>query len=235
MAAVEARVAHRALDGRQFQLSGQLDLRAPSTSVVDVAIGGNLHELTAGTVAFGREVAASLGVRHFDEELSFQGGTLQIARQAPVDAQTSLREERVLAVWRGRAYCFVMQAYGVTTADLLGKLRTLRIEEHADGITVTPDQNAGTYFTAPATVVKRVPGVGLLEMSPLTAQHAKTLPAWRGASTQAGELFQDTMSDGNPYFVLAGQDTYVTVVPLGDTDLGRLPDLVGRLRLQTTG
>jgi hypothetical protein len=235
MAVTEARRTHRALDGRRFQLRGELDLGQPFTSVVRVTAGGRLHEFTAGDAGLGEEVAAALGSAGFDEELSYQGGRLLIGRTRPYDKQTKLAEEMLVAVWQGRRYCLVTQLYRMSTAELLGVLRTLRITEHDDGLSVSPDPAAGSAFAEPATVIKEVPGLGLLEIGPLTDQQAKNLPSWRGLSTPAGELFRDSLSDGNPYFVLAATDTWTTVVPLAGTVPDRVPDLVARLRVQTVG
>src|SRR5687768_17090024 len=117
MATAEARVTHRALDGRQFLLSGSLDLGLPFTSVVDVVIGGRLHEFTAGAASLGADIARALGIGTFDEELSYQGGTLLIGRTQPYDPQTRLVEQLSVAVWRGKRYCLVTQVYGMSTAD----------------------------------------------------------------------------------------------------------------------
>jgi hypothetical protein len=233
VAAAQARVTHRALDGRRFLLSGQIDLRLPFTSVVDMTVRGRLHEFTAGSARLGEDIARALGVAGFDEELSYQGGTLLIGRTRPYDWQTHLVEDMLVAVWRGRRYCLVTQMYGMPTADVLGVLRTMRIEQHDDGVMLRPDRSGGSDFAAPATVVKEVPELGLLEMSPLTDQHVRALPAWRGMSTPAGELFQDRLSDGKPYFILAAADTWTTVLPLATTVHDQVPKLVGRLRVQT--
>jgi hypothetical protein len=233
VAPTEASVAHRAIDGRRFLLSGPLDFSAPFTSVVELAIAGRPLEVTAGSVGLADELAQALGVTGFDEELNYQGGVLLTARSTTYDPQIRLSEDRLVAAWRGRRYCFVTQMYGASTADLLAMLRTLRIAEHNDGLAVRPDTRAGSRFAAPATVIKQVPGLGLLDMTPLTAERARQLPSWRGLRTRAGELFRDTLSDGKPYFVLAAADAWVTVLPLPDTALDRVPDLVDRLRVQT--
>lgn len=233
MAAGQAPVAHRAMDGRRFRLSGPLDLSAPFTSAVELTIAGRRHEFTAGSADLADDVAEALGVDDFDERLSYQGGTLLTARASSYDAQIRLTEERLVAAWRGRRYCFVTQVYGASTAQLLAMLRTLRITEHDDGLVVRPDTRAGSRFAAPATVIKQVPGLGLLDMTPLTAERTRQLPSWRGLRTGAGELFRDTLPDGRPYFVLAAADTWVTVLPLADTALDRVPDLVDRLRVES--
>jgi hypothetical protein len=140
-----------------------------------------------------------------------------------------------VAVWRGRRYCFFTEMYGATITNLLAVLRTLRIEEYDDGLTLRPTARVGAEFAAPATVLKEVPGLGLLEMAPLTKQRAGQLPSWRGLQTQAGELFRDALTDGKPYFLLATADAWLSLVPLAGTDLEQVPALLNRLRIQTAG
>jgi hypothetical protein len=223
-------VTHRSLDGRRFTLGGALDLTAPVTSVVGVAVRGRLHELTAGPAALGSEVAAALGVARFGEELGYRGGTLLIGRARPYDRQTRLVEDLLVAVWRGRAHSLVTHFYGAGTAQVLGTLRTLGITEHADGIALRPERDAG--FATPATLVKQVPRLGLLEVSPRTDRHA--LPAWSGlAAAAGGEVFRDRLPDGRPYFVLAGPATWTTVVPLAGCAPDRVPSLLSGLSIGT--
>lgn len=233
--AAEASVTHLALDGRRFRLSGGLDLSQPFTSAVNITVGGHLHELTAGPIGLGEELARANGVERLDEVLSFQGGTLRIGHAGHFDAGIRLAEDLLVAVWEGRQYCIVLRLYRATTPDVVGLLRTVQITEYDDGIALRPDAKAGCEFADQATVTKQVPGLGLLEVSARTAQHARTLPDWQGMTTTAGELFQDTLDNGNPYFVLAGADTWTTVMPLSDTVVSRLPALADRLALQTVG
>jgi hypothetical protein len=221
------------MNGRRFVLNGELDFSAPFTSVVELTIAGRSHELTAGSVELADDLARELGVTDFDEELSYQGGTLLTARATSYDPQIRLTEDRLVAAWRGRRYCFITQLYGASTADLLTVLRTFRIVEHPDGLVVRPDARAGSRWAAPASVIKEVPGLGLLEMTQLTAERTRQLPSWRGRPTRAGELFRDTLSDGKPYFVLAATSAWVTVLPLADTVVDRIPDLVERLRVHS--
>lgn len=233
--AAQASVIHRALDGRRFQLSGQLDLGEPFTSAVGVTVGGHMHELTAGPIGLGEELARANGIEGFDEVLSFQDGTLRVGRAGHFDAGIRLVEDVLVAVWEGRRYCLVVWLYRATTSDVVGVLRTLRITEYDDGIALKPDAKAGCEFAEQATVTKQVPGLGLLEVSARTARHSKALPNWQGMATTAGELFEDTLDNGTRYFVLAGTDTWTTVMPLADTAVGQLPALADRLALRTVG
>jgi hypothetical protein len=227
-----ATVDHRALDGTTYRLASALDLDLPFTSVAEVAIDGRLVELTAGPAALGENVAESLGVTEFDSELSFQGGTLRTAVKSEYDAQSKTVEKPMLVVWQGKRFSLVTRLYRLDVRDVLGMLRTLHIAEHTDGINLTPESAAGSRFARPASVIKEVPGLGLVEMSKVTREHTAQLPPWKGVSVKSGELYRDTLSDGSPFFVLSSPKVWATVVPLADTHVERVPDLVGKLTLR---
>lgn len=229
------RVVHRALDGRRYEFSGTLDLGEPVTSSVEVTVHGRRHELVAGSTGLGDELAAALGVSRFDEELRFAGGTLLVGHTRRAEPGSRIVEDLLLAVWRGRRHCLAGHFYGASTATAVGVLRTLGITEHDDGVAVRPRADAGTALATPATVVKEIPSLGLLEVTSPAAPQATRLPAWEGARTRAGELFTDRLSNGDPYFVLAGTDTWATVLPLAGTDPSRVPELVDRLGLRVLG
>ncbi|AXK35758.1 hypothetical protein DVA86_27125 [Streptomyces armeniacus] len=227
-----ATVDHRALDGTAYRLGSKLDLKLPFTSVAEVTSNGKLVEFTAGTAKLGDDIAASLGITEFESELSFQGGKLRTAVKREYDAQSKTLEKPMLVVWQGKRYSLVTRVYGMAVRDVLGMLRTLHIAEHDEGITLHPESAAGSRFTRPANVIKEVPGLGLVEMSKVTAAHTAQLPPWKGVSVKSGELYRDTLSDGKPFFILSNPKVWATVVPLADTDVKRVPDLVEQLTLR---
>ncbi|MEV6105051.1 hypothetical protein AB0M28_10090 [Streptomyces sp. NPDC051940] len=225
-------VSHRALDGAAYRLESDLDLREPFTSAVEVLVGGRLVEFTAGPVSLGESVAASLGVTAYDSELTFQGGTLLTAVTEEREPRSGLLERPLLVVWRGRRYAMVTRLYGLDTASVLALLRTLRITETGAGLVLVPDAAAGSGFAGAATVTKEVPGLGLVEFTRRGKGHGDQLPPWKGVAVGSGELFRDTLSDGSPFFVLNAPEVWATVVPLSDTAVERVPELVGRLALR---
>ncbi|MET7640863.1 hypothetical protein [Streptomyces sp. NPDC005438] len=224
-------VDHRALDGTAYRLESALDLKLPFTSVAEVSINGRLVELTAGPAQLGENIARSLGVEKFDSELSFQGGTLRTVAKREYDAQSKIVEKPMLVVWQGKRFSLVTRLYRLELRDVLGMLRTLHIAEHTEGITLTPQADTGSRFARPASVIKEVPGLGLVEMSKVTAEHSAQLPPWKGAQVKSGELYRDTLSDGKPFFILSNPKVWATVVPLAGTKVERVPDLVERLTL----
>ncbi|MGW1818916.1 hypothetical protein ACWCQM_35815 [Streptomyces sp. NPDC002125] len=228
-------VTHRALDGGTYHLEGGIDLQAPCTSAVEVVAGGRLVEFTAGPASLGDDVAASLGIESPESELTFQKGTLRIFRSVEREPRSGLVERPVLVVWRGERHSLVTRLYGLDVAAVLGLLRSVRIAESEYGLTLQPDASAGSAFARPATVIKEVPGLGLLELSRRTKEHTAQLPPWKGVAVASGELFRDTLSDGSPFFVLSSTEIWATLVPLASTPVERVPELVGRLTLRRTG
>ncbi|WP_405817519.1 hypothetical protein OG705_00625 [Streptomyces sp. NBC_00838] len=228
-------VAHRALDGGTYHLEGDLDLGLPCTSAVEVVVGGRLVEFTAGPASLGDDVAASLGLASPESELTFQKGTLRVFQSVEREPRSGIVERPSLVVWRGRHHALVTRLYGLGVAEVLGLLRSVRIAETEHGLTLQPDRSAKSAFARPATVIKEVPGLGLLELSRRTKEHTAQLPPWKGVRVASGELFRDTLSNGSPFFVLSSTEIWATLVPLTSTHVERVPELVGRLTLRHTG
>jgi hypothetical protein len=220
---------HLALDGASFRLGGTFDLTEPATSVGDLSLRGRLVEVTAGPRELGEDLAGALGISSFDSELSFHGGTLRTVEAAEHERRAGLTERPMLVVWEGERFSLATRLYGLTLTEVLGLLRPLGFAEHADGITVTAPAIPGYGFTRPASVIKEVPGLGVLEMSRPTREDTAQLPPWDGAAVAAGRLYRDTLSDGGTFFLLSGPGLWATVVPLHGADAeqagARLPGL----------
>jgi hypothetical protein len=215
----ESAVVHRALDGTRFRIEApDEDLSRPFTSIAEVVLGGRLFELTSGIAQLGDDLRAAFGAEGFDEELHYRGGTLRLATRRTYDPQSKLVETPTLVVWQGEQRALVTHVYGLSTADVLAALRPLGIEEHEDGVALSAGN--GAHFALPASVVKEIPGLGLLEI---------TVPAKR--SQPSGGLFWHTLTNGGPYAILAGDGVQTTVLPLTGTDLGRIPARLGRARI----
>jgi hypothetical protein len=224
---------HRALDGVQFHLDGDLDLSCPATSVAEVVIGDRLHEFTAGPPTLGRDVAATVGIDAFTEQLGYHGGTLHTATKRIFDDQALLVEELLIGAWQGTRHALVTQLYRGSTAELLGILRALNVSEHEDGVSLKPDSKAGCQFANPATIMKEIPGLGLLELSTPTNDRRRQLAGLDSKTTANGELFADWLTDGSPYFILEAPGVWMTVVPLAGNGAERVPALVDRLHVHT--
>jgi hypothetical protein len=228
-------VAHRSLDGTRFTLTGDLDLSAPFTSVVRVSIDGRLREFCSGALGFGAEWANRLGVAALTEEFRMQGGRLRIWSADRVDHSVQGADARGFAerftgaVWEGTSYSLFTHLSNATTEDALRIYDAVRITETADGIVIAARPGRASV-TDPATVAKDVPGVGLLDMSPLDTQSAKQLPSWSGTRLPGGELYRESLPNNETYFVFVTATAVVTVLPHRAT-LGDVPRRLGALNV----
>ncbi|WP_067803583.1 hypothetical protein [Actinomadura formosensis] len=214
MGTSEHTVTHRSLDGVRVRLTGAHDLGRPCTSVARIAENGRLHEISGGTRADALAWAEDIGVDRFEQEFRLQGGRLRVGRTAARDRDTGLSDPVLAAVWEGRRHAVFTHLYHGRPADAVAFFGTMRLTEHEDGITAVPRGRARR--PEPAEMVKEIPGLGLLEITPLTGRTRKRLPSWRGAPVAGGELFQDTVEGQGPYFLLALKSLLVTVLPEED-------------------
>ncbi|MFI6515988.1 hypothetical protein ACIBF1_10555 [Spirillospora sp. NPDC050679] len=204
-------VTHRSLDGTRVRLAGPHDLGRPCTSVARIADGQRLHEISSGTRADAEAWAEDVGVDRFRQEFRVQGGRLRVGHTAARDPDTGVNDPVLAAVWEGRRHAVFTHLYHGRPADAVAFFGKLRLTEHDDGITAAARGRA--VVPEPAELVKEVPGLGLLEISALTAKNRRRLPGWRGASVAGGELFQDSVEGQGPYFLLALRSLLVTVLP----------------------
>lgn len=219
-------VVHRALDGYRFLISGDLDLTHPYTSVARFAVDGRIYEFTSGDRRAATAWTDDLGIRHFDDEFSIQGGRLRTARVTHYDKRVGLEDHLLAVVWEGRDFSMFIPMYGASATDAVRIFGLLKLTEHADGLTVASRNPRRAGIAEPADVIKEVPGLGLLEITALTKTTARRLPGWSGARLPTGELFRDTLEDDTTYFLLATPSAMVTVLP---NDEGEAPDVPGRL------
>ncbi|MFL6051918.1 MAG: hypothetical protein ACJ72W_03220 [Actinoallomurus sp.] len=225
-------VVHRALDGYRFHISGDLDLTLPFTSVARFAVDGRIYELTSGDHHAASAWAQDLGIRHFDDEFSVQGGRLRTTRVTHYDERVHLEDHLLAVMWQGRNYSLFIPMYGARAADAVRLFQLLRVTEHADGLTVASRNPKRAGIAEPADVAKEIPGVGLLEITALTKTTARRLPAWSGARVAGGELFRDTLDDDSTYFLLATSSAMVTVLPHEDRQAKAVANRVGGLRVE---
>ena len=206
-------VVHQALDGYRYQISGDLDLTQPFTSVARFAVDGRLWELTSGDHHAAGGWTEDLGIRRFDDEFSVQRGRLRTASVTDHDKRIGLEDHLLAVVWQGRNFSMFIPMYNAKPADAVRLFQVLGVTEHDDGITVASLNAKRAGIAEPADVAKEVPGVGLLEITALTKTTARRLPAWSGARLPHGELFRDTLDDDSTYFLFATPSAMVTVLP----------------------
>lgn len=221
-------VTHRALDGNQVTFSGDHDFSKPFTSVARVSLGNRLHEFTSGSLTFGEEWARSLGVPVLTEEFRMHGGRLRVGAADVVygaargASKGELVERLVAAVWEGGGYSVFTHFYNAGTQEALRVYQAVRIVEHADGVVLETKPTLG-QLAEPAVIAKEVPSLGLLDVKPLTKRSAQNLPWWSGTALRNGELFRSQLPNNESYFVFVTKSAMVTVLPVRDASVDRIP------------
>lgn len=237
----ERAAIHRTLDGTVVTLAGDLDLSAPYSSVVRLGFMRRLHELTSVDRAFVADWAQSMGVDRLTEEYRMQSGRLRIGTTAvrdesladfPEHHRRAGAEQVLAAVWEGRRHAVCAHFYHARPADAIRLFAALQITEHPEGVALVPRTRHGAVITETASLVKDVPGIGLLEISPLNQETARQLPAHHGTRLRVGELYRDTHEDGGVYFVMATPTAVVTVLP-DEEEAPYAPTLLDRLTVAT--
>jgi hypothetical protein len=208
-----ASAVHRALDGAEVTFQSLLPLDRPFTSVVNVRMGQHLQEFTAGARSLGRAVAADHGIAQFDETYSFQGGRLSLGEVDTYDPRLKLAAKFRSAVWEGERFSIHTHMYDQRSSDLIRILKRFIFVEDETGIAIQPKDRGRTPFDDSASVLKEIPGLGLLEVTGRTAGTSVGLPAWRGTRTAGGELFRDKADNRQDYFVLVSPEMKATIVP----------------------
>ncbi|MCO6011106.1 hypothetical protein NE236_39740 [Actinoallomurus purpureus] len=194
---------------------------------------GKIYELTSGDHDAASAWAQDLGVRHFDDEFSVQGGTLRTTRVTHYDERVGLEDHLLAVMWQGNNYSMFIPMYSARAADAVRLFHLLRVTEHRDGITVAAQNPKRAGIAEPADVAKEIPEVGLLEITALTKTTARRLPGWSGARVPSGELFRDTLDDDTTYFLLATPTAMVTVLPHEARQAVAVANRLAGLRVET--
>lgn len=144
---------------------------------------------SGGAPRFGEERALQLLGAPLDEEYEYGGGRLRVGYTEQMDGVGLYRTR--LGVWEGARWSLSAHLSGTsTTADLLALLDAFQIAEHDEGPALAPRDKETSLAEAPS-VLKQLPGVGLVTVEPMTREVARALPRWQGRAVRGGELFRD--------------------------------------------
>jgi hypothetical protein len=218
------RAKHLALDGSLVTVDStdSHDLGAAVSSAGVYWVDGMAREFTASYREFGRAVAADLGM-NLDESYSLQGGTLLLGSATQVwpevnDAGAHITSLLRLGVWEGDWFSLHAHLYGGQSLDLVDLFNRFVISESPLGIRIEPQSpSAETHFKEPS-LLKEVPGIGLLDVEALTTRVARALPRWKGTEVRGGELFTDQAEGRSRYYVLVSDSARTLVMPPSDCD-----------------
>jgi hypothetical protein len=229
--AASVEVTHRGLDGMGFTYSSDsADLTHPGMSVAKVVVAGTLREFTSGPLEAGSVHAEHLRVV-LDQEFASQGGRLRIGQALQADPSGRGSDRLVKAVWEGQRHSLSTHLYDGGIREAVALVNAVHITERDDGIVITPREAQARFDGSPRSV-KWVPGLGIVVARRLDRQQVRVLPPWEGAQVAGGELFRDTLGNGEPYLVLATASAMVTIMPVAESPLAEVVRLAEDLRVQ---
>ncbi len=209
-AAMTGSVQHLAIDGSTVTITSSADLGAIATTAGRFTVDGIVREITTQPAGLFDALVAAEGVAP-TEEYQYRGGTLRIGRAVHADPVSGTTRTDTTAVWESAGVSLALTSSDLTTTAQLALLDRFDLQPGPTGLAVLPGSGVG-WYDAPQ-LVKELPGVGLLEITPLSNDTAGALPSWPGTPAQGGELYQDQLAPGAPYVVLVTETARVNVLP----------------------
>jgi hypothetical protein len=214
---VESR--HLAIDGSNVAIEAvTFNPEYHASSVGVYAIDGHWHEFTASYQEFGRAVAADLDLA-LTESYSYRGGrlllgttTVTFADMGEGVSQTDLLH---LGVWEGDRFSVHTHLYNGRAHDLIDIFDRFDLVEEPLGLRLVAKDADRVALAKEPSLLRQVPHVGVLQIRPMTRRVARTVPKWRGARVQGGELFVGRRP-GSLHMVLVGSRSHTLIMRDGD-------------------
>ena len=203
-------ITHIAIDASRVTISGSADVRAVATSAGRYSVDGIVREVTTQPAGFFPVLARAEGLEP-TEEYQYRDGTLRLGRAVHADPVSGTRRVDTTAVWDAGGGSLAITTSDLTTDALLALLDRFDLRPSPEGLAVLP-ANGLSWQDAPQ-LVKELPGLGLLEIVPLSNDTAGALPSWAGTEVAGGELYRDELAPGVPYLVLVTDTARVNVLP----------------------
>ncbi len=203
-----------ALNGDLFAMSTpHLDLDVPFTTFIDVSYRGTTHQAFAAADHNAFNFAAVTGEFTVG---NFEGHIIETLDA--VETQVAHRYQAVIKTPNG-----VLSIHSYDSVDgLLGLVGSLRPGSTALGIVLNPDDEV-EYTSAPKVAVTTA--IGVLEVTPLTAEVIEQLPAWEGSPVAGGQLYGGRFTDSAVYLTLVTPTCRVLALPgpdIADDDVAEV-------------
>ena len=191
-----------AINGDLFELRHDaLDLHVPFTSFVDVSFRGVTHQVL---VAADKHAFSFANVTGEFTVGDYAGFILEVLDS--VETQASHRYQAIVTTPHG-----LLSTHSYASPSvLMSFVGALRPTDTMLGVVLEPDDEC-EYTSAPR-VALTLP-IGVVEVTPLTAEVIDRLPTWKGSPVQRGELYGGQFTDDAPYLTLVTDTCRVLALP----------------------
>lgn len=209
-----------AINGDLFEIChGSLGLDAPFTTFIDVSFRGTTHQVFSAADRYAFEHTTVTG------EFTVAGHRGHILET--LDAVRTQVSHRYQAIVTTEAGVLSTHSYA-DTATLLAFVGALRPAETRLGLVLNPDDEC-EYTTAPKVALDLA--IGVVEVTPLTAEVIDLLPNWQGTAVAGGDLYGGRFTDDSTYLTLVTDTCRVVVMPGPDADADEVAELASSLEV----
>ena len=210
-----------AINGDLFTMRHpSLDLDAPFTSFIDVAFRGTTHQAFVARDRSAFNFANATGQFTVGD---FAGHILEMLDS--VETQVSHRYQAVVDTPHG-----VLSTHSYDSVPgLLALVGSLRPVASRLGVVLDPDDES-EYTSAPRVALDSA-GLGVLELTPLTAEVIDQLPGWQGTRVAGGQLYGGRFTDDAPYLTLVTTTCRVLALPGAGVDEDLLAEMMASLEV----
>jgi len=208
-----------AINGDLFNLQHPtLDLGVPFTSFIDVAFRGTTHQ---AFVAADRSAFSFANATGEFTVGAYSGHILETLDA--VETQVSHRYQALVATPHG-----VLSTHSYDSVPgLLALVGALRPDASQLGVTIDPDDEC--EFTTAPRVAMNIDRVGVLEITPLTAEVIDQLPTWQGSEVTGGQLYGGRFTDTAAYLTLVTATCRVLAMPGADAHEDHVAQVMSQL------
>lgn len=183
-----------------------LDLDAPFTTFIDVSFRGLTHQAFAAADRSAFSYANASGEFTVGD---FSGYIVESLDH--VETQVSHRYQALVDTPHG-----VLSSHSYDSVPgLLALIGALRPQATRLGVTLDPDDEV-EYSTAPRVAMQLE--IGVVELTPLTAEVIDELPTWQGTAVAGGELYAGRFTDTASYLTLVTPTCRVLAMPGPDVN-----------------
>ena len=208
-----------AINGDLFTLEHpSLDLGVPFTSFIDVSFRGTTHQAFVAADRNAFSFANATGEFTVGE---YTGHILETLDA--VETQVSHRYQALVTTPHG-----VLSTHSYDSVPgLLALVGALQPAASSLGVVLDPDDEC--EFTTAPRVALDLAGIGVLEVTPLTAEVIDQLPTWQGTTVASGELYGGRFTDDAAYLTLVTATCRVLALPGAGADEDDVAEILSNL------
>lgn len=206
----------------------------PTSRFIVAGENRELQEFVAGTRDFGHWVASRMRA-DFDQQYSYQGGTLRLGSSLLPDQFSEQTTTVRTGVWFGETYAVKTHVYGGVYDEIIALFDKFTISEGTRGVAMSPAvpgvsiKQAGAHAPSVAMLIS---DFLILHTYQLTEGNRASLPKWRGLATEHGELFADDEGEPTEVVILVTPTSITSLQPREGRSLDEVADFASRLAVE---